>query len=102
MNGKEHLIMIKSKELQQPVIVFVCFDDAWYPKTIRHYDWIVKGVQEVEKELKKLSIPLYLFLGNPEEKIKSYIDKYNISVVIYVRISYKFICSCINVNIRVT
>ncbi|HPI38141.1 MAG TPA: deoxyribodipyrimidine photo-lyase [Ignavibacteriaceae bacterium] len=50
--------------------------------SFRQYDFMMKGLQEVEKNLKDYNIPFYLLSGQPEERIKQFVDEYNISAVV--------------------
>lgn len=47
--------------------------------TIRQYGFMLKGLQEVELELKKYNIPFFLLSGKPEEEIPRFLNKINAS-----------------------
>jgi deoxyribodipyrimidine photo-lyase len=47
--------------------------------TFRQYDFMIMGLIEVERELKRLNIPFFLLLGNPADKIPKFISEHNIS-----------------------
>jgi deoxyribodipyrimidine photo-lyase len=50
--------------------------------TIRQYGFMLKGLEQLEKELKKYNIPFYLFQGKPEETISKFIKEFNISIIV--------------------
>ena len=50
--------------------------------TIRQYDFMIKGLMEVEKELKKYNIPFIVLLGNPSVEIPKLINKHKASNLI--------------------
>jgi len=43
--------------------------------TLRQYDFMLKGLMEVEKELKRFNIPFFILLGNPKEEIPKFIKE---------------------------
>jgi deoxyribodipyrimidine photo-lyase len=47
--------------------------------TIRQYDFMIKGLMEAEKELKKLNIPFYLLIGNPVDEIPKFVSELDVS-----------------------
>ena len=63
------------------VIVFNLVPD-FLEATIRQYGFMLKGLQEVEIELSKYSIPFFLTSGKPEEKIPKLIDQLRASILI--------------------
>ncbi len=50
--------------------------------TIRQYGFMLKGLQQVEKELNKFNIPFYLLQGKPDKTISKFISGKNISIII--------------------
>ena len=70
--------------LEQKQSLLVCYtlpktflDSSW-----RHYDFMIKGLKETEKELVKHNIAFAAFLGNPEQKIPEIIKTHNISTLV--------------------
>ena len=56
------------------VVVFCLVPD--YPgANIRHYGFMLKGLQEVEQKLQKLQIPFVLLQGNPAVTLPRYLQK---------------------------
>ena len=72
----------KAKEWNQSLVVMICIDSIFYPKTLRHYDFMMHGLQEVEQNLKKYSIPLYVTIGSLEKESLSFIKKYSIGLIV--------------------
>lgn len=50
--------------------------------TLRQYDFMLKGLMEVEKELRKFNIPFFLLSGNPAEEIPKFINEHKASVLV--------------------
>ena len=49
----------------QPLIVVFCLATSFPGATLRHYDFMFKGLQEVERELQAYGIPLVVLTGDP-------------------------------------
>lgn len=63
------------------VVVFNLVPD-FLEAAIRQYGFMLKGLAEISKELKKYNIPFFLISGKPEEQIPSFILENNASVLI--------------------
>jgi deoxyribodipyrimidine photo-lyase len=50
--------------------------------TFRQYDFMLKGLIEVEQELRKLNIPFFLLTGNPAEEIPKFLSEHKSSVLV--------------------
>ncbi len=50
--------------------------------TIRQYGFMLKGLQQMEKELEKYNIPFFLLKGKPEKTISNFIKENNASVIV--------------------
>ena len=50
--------------------------------TIRQYGFMLKGLQQLEKELEKYNILFFLLQGKPEETISNFIKENNVSVIV--------------------
>ena len=50
--------------------------------TIRQYGFMLKGLQEVERELSKYNIPFFLTSGKSEKEIPKYIQNINASILV--------------------
>ena len=50
--------------------------------TIRQYGFMLKGLQQVEKELGKYNIAFFLLWGKPDEMISKFIKENNVSIIV--------------------
>ena len=66
----------------KPLLVVFCLVPQFLGATIRHYGFMLSGLQEVEKELKHKNIPFYLLMGNPEEEIPKFIKSQHASLLV--------------------
>ncbi len=78
------LLFSQELALQQrvPLVVVFCLVPSFLFATMRHYHFMLKGLQEVEHSLARKAIPLILLAGLPEETIPQFIGKYRIAVLI--------------------
>ncbi len=78
--------LLHAQELAQksghPLIVVFCLVPKFLEATFRQYDFLLKGLEEVEKELKKFSIPFSLLLGDPSTEILKFAKKVKCGVLI--------------------
>ncbi|MDD2435647.1 MAG: deoxyribodipyrimidine photo-lyase [Bacilli bacterium] len=70
----------KANHLGQPLIVFFSLTDDYPDANIRHYQFMLEGIKEVESDLKKMGIKLVIRFGNPVVEIQDIVD--DVSVVI--------------------
>lgn len=66
----------------QPVIVVFCLANAFLGATLRHYDFMLKGLQKVERELECYGIPLVLLLGNPGSTLPEFCSQIKAGAVV--------------------
>lgn len=74
----QQLALEKKKSL---VVIFNLVPD-FLEATIRQYGFMLKGLMEVESELKQYNIPFFLLLGKPEEKIPEFLKKINAAIIV--------------------
>jgi deoxyribodipyrimidine photo-lyase len=69
------LLFAKELALQQkvPLGVIFCLVPDFLQATIRHYDFMLRGLQETERNLAGKNIPFFLLTGSPEEKIPPFV-----------------------------
>jgi deoxyribodipyrimidine photo-lyase len=60
-------------ERKQPLIVIFCLVSNFLNATIRQYDFMLAGLQEVERKLQKYNIPFLLLSGEPDRLIPEFI-----------------------------
>uniref|UniRef100_T1HKC6 Deoxyribodipyrimidine photo-lyase n=2 Tax=Rhodnius prolixus TaxID=13249 RepID=T1HKC6_RHOPR len=66
-----------------PLHVCFCLHPKFMDSTIRHYKFLLKGLQEVNNDLKTLSIPLHLFLSKePTGNILTFVKEHKIGCVV--------------------
>lgn len=78
------LIYAQNKALEKNEKLIVLFNIVpnFLEATIRQYDFMIKGLQEVERELKKYRIKFVLTLGNPEQEIPKLLNKVSASMLV--------------------
>ena len=69
-------------QYKEPLIVCFCLQPSFLGATLRQYDFMMKGLKEVNKKLKELNIPFLLKLGRPSKVIVEIINDYDISFMI--------------------
>ncbi|XP_037930535.1 deoxyribodipyrimidine photo-lyase-like, partial [Teleopsis dalmanni] len=69
-------------KMQLPLIVAFCLVPKFLNATIRHYKFMLGGLEEVEKDLQELNIPFYLLLGPAAEHIPKFVKEFDIGAVV--------------------
>lgn len=59
--------------------VVFCVVPQFLEATLRHYGFMIKGLQQVKVKLEERNIPFYLLAGNPEQEIAKFCDHYKVS-----------------------
>lgn len=72
----------KSETLQQPLIVIFALTPSFLGAALRHYDYMLKGLQEVEINLQHLNIPFFLLHGDPEKEIPAFLQTLNAGLLV--------------------
>ncbi len=67
---------------KQPLIVVFNLVPVFGKTTVRHYDFMFKGLAEVQEKLSTLGIPFVLLEGVPTETIPLFIKKYGVGHVV--------------------
>lgn len=65
-----------------PLFVCFCLVPKFLEATIRQYGFMLRGLQEVEKELQTLKIPFFLLLGEAKDAIPSLVDELGVGQVV--------------------
>jgi deoxyribodipyrimidine photo-lyase len=78
------LLTAQNIAIKHKVPLLVCFQYTGnFPKAnIRQYDFLFKGLEEVQHRLKKLNITFHLLNGNANQVIPSLIDQFSIGSMI--------------------
>ncbi len=66
----------------KPLVVLFNLVPQFLEATIRQYGFMLKGLQQVEEELTKFSIPFVLTSGEPENEIPIVLNKLNASILV--------------------
>jgi len=67
---------------KQPLLVMFCLVPGFLHAAVRQYGFMLAGLQEVEKVLRKKNIPFHLVAGSPEQVIPQFLNKHNIGVLV--------------------
>jgi deoxyribodipyrimidine photo-lyase len=67
---------------ESPLIVVFCLVPQFLEATIRQYSFMLKGLQETEKNLKVKNIPFVLLTGAPGEEILKFSTQHKIGILV--------------------
>lgn len=67
---------------QTPLCVCFCLLEKFLDANMRHYRFLVRGLQEIEAECERLNIKFYLFYGNGGAEVPKFVKKHNIGAVV--------------------
>jgi len=83
VNDNWALLLSQKLALQKkaPLGVIFCLVPEFLGATIRQYDFMIKGLRQVEVNLRKKKIPFILLVGKPEKAIPDFINKHNIGAL---------------------
>ena len=68
--------------LSQPLVVIFTLAPAFSIANLRHYDFMLKGLKELEKRLAEKGINFLLLMGEPLSALVKYINRNNISLLV--------------------
>ncbi len=60
-------------ELRRPLVVVFCLTPEFLGATLRQYEFMLKGLEQVETELRNTNIPMRMLQGSPEKVILKYL-----------------------------
>ncbi len=69
-------------ELHSPLIVAFNLTPSFPLANLRHYNFMLTGLREIEQDLLALNIPLIMLYGEPQQNLPTYINQNNISTVV--------------------
>lgn len=72
----------RALDQKKPLVVIFCLTSGFLGSTMRQYAFMLKGLEEVEADLRAMNIPFYLEAGLPEQVIPAVVEKFRISTVI--------------------
>jgi deoxyribodipyrimidine photo-lyase len=71
-----------AKERNVPLAVVFSLVDTFGQTTYRHYDFMFKGLSEVEATLRSRDISFFLLRGEPTKTIPAFVAKYDVGEVV--------------------
>jgi deoxyribodipyrimidine photo-lyase len=72
----------RAKETGSHVVVVFCLVPSFLDATLRQYDFMLKGLQEVTDSLRKYSVPFVLLLGEPTKEIPEFVRKHKVQELV--------------------
>ena len=69
-------------EKKKPLVVMFNLVPDFLEATIRQYGFMLKGLQEVEKELSKYNLQFFLLSGKPKVQIPEFLKQINTSILV--------------------
>lgn len=76
------LLHARSLAGDEPLFVAFCLVDDYPGATLRHYDFMLHGLMEVERDLAALNIPFILLKGDPGRKVPDLAARLGVSAVV--------------------
>jgi deoxyribodipyrimidine photo-lyase len=67
---------------KSPLAVIFCLAPRFLNATQRQYGFMIKGLQELGKELQKKNIPFFLLTGAPEKVIPPFVRKHRVGAIV--------------------
>jgi deoxyribodipyrimidine photo-lyase len=67
---------------KQKLEVVFCLQPKFLEATLRQFDFMLKGLQEVEAELRKLKIPFQVLVGEPVSVLSSFVKEEKVGLVV--------------------
>jgi deoxyribodipyrimidine photo-lyase len=71
-----------ASEKNKNLVVVFSLVKSFLGATLRQYDFMLKGLQKIEKKLKQFEIPFFILKGNPEDTIPDFIKNISASSLI--------------------
>jgi deoxyribodipyrimidine photo-lyase len=71
-----------STEKKKDLVVVFSIVPKFLDATLRQYDFMLNGLAEVEKELKRYNIPFFILLGEPSVQIPEFINEHAASTLV--------------------
>lgn len=71
-----------AKQADVPVVVVFCLTDEFLGAGIRQYEFMLKGLSELEVSLSRKKIPFFFLRGEPGEKISQFVKDYDAGILV--------------------
>ena len=65
-----------------PLGVIFTLSPGFLGATLRQYDFMLRGLEEVERSLSRFGIPFFMLTGSPADEVLSYIKRNHIGVLV--------------------
>ena len=72
----------KALELNEKLLVIFTLAQDYPGANLRHFDFMIKGLAEVQADLEKYKIDLYLLKGDPVNELSQFISQNRVSLVV--------------------
>lgn len=69
-------------ERKVPLVIVFCLVHGYLGATLRQYDFMLRGLEEVAAECQSLAIPFVVVIGDPKEEIPRFAARAGISVLV--------------------
>src|SRR5512135_3357319 len=69
-------------ESKKPLGVLFCLVPHFLNATMRQYDFMLQGLQEVERSLTKANIPFFLMTGAPDKEIPRFVGEHDVGALV--------------------
>jgi deoxyribodipyrimidine photo-lyase len=78
------LVFSQTKALEQKaaLLVVFCLTPVFLGATLRHYAFMLRGLEEIAQKLKRANIPFFLLQGRPDEVLPAFIKSHQASLLI--------------------
>jgi deoxyribodipyrimidine photo-lyase len=71
-----------AQEADVPVAVVFCLTEEFLGAGRRHYEFMLKGLQELEVALSRKKIPFFFLEGDPGQRIPQFVRKYGVGTLV--------------------
>lgn len=71
-----------AQDVDAPVVVVFCLTNEFLGAGRRHYEFMLKGLQEFEAVLSRKKIPFFLLQGDPGQEIPQFVQKYGVGTLV--------------------
>ena len=84
--AKDNWALLHAQSLAQRhkvgLSVIFCLVPTFHEATIRQYGFMLKGLSEVETDLRTLGIPFHMLSGHPVEQIPSFCERHDVCALV--------------------
>jgi deoxyribodipyrimidine photo-lyase len=69
-------------ENKVPLAVVFCLVPKYLEATMRQYGFMLRGLEQVQKELESKDIPFFLVMGDPDKKLPAFLKKHKAGALV--------------------